>query len=59
MSIGTTGQKELHFGTNGTQWVKITESGYLDFSKMTIGGSQGTAGQYIKNAGNGTIKLYQ
>ena len=55
-AIGTTGQKELHFGTNGTKWVKITESGYLDFSKMTIGGSQGTAGQYIKNAGNGTIE---
>ena len=55
-AIGTTGQKELHFGTNGTQWVKITESGYLDFSKMTIGGSQGTAGQYIRNAGNGTIE---
>jgi len=56
LSIGTTGQKELHFGTNGTKWVKITESGYLDFAKMTIGGSQGTAGQYIKNAGNGTIE---
>jgi hypothetical protein len=56
LSIGTTGQKELHFGTNGTQWVKITESGYLDFQKMTINGSQGTAGQYIKNAGNGTIE---
>lgn len=56
LSIGTTGQKELHFGTNGTQWVKITESGYLDFEKMTINGSQGTAGQYIKNAGNGTIE---
>jgi len=56
LSIGTTGQKELHFGTNGTQWVKITESGYLDFSKQTIGGSQGTAGQYIRNAGNGTIE---
>ena len=55
-AIGTTGQKELHFGTNGTQWVKITESGYLDFSKMSIGGSQGTAGQYIRNAGNGTIE---
>ena len=55
-AIGTTGQKELHFGTNGTQWVKITESGYLDFSKMTIGGSQGTAGKYIRNAGNGTIE---
>ena len=55
-AIGTTGQKELHFGTNGTQWVKITESGYLDFQKMTIGGSQGTAGQYIRNAGNGTIE---
>ena len=23
---------------------------------MTIGGSQGTAGQYIRNAGNGTIE---
>ena len=56
LSIGTTGQKELHFGTNGTQWVKITESGYLDFSKQTINGSQGTAGQYIRNAGNGTIE---
>ena len=56
LAIGTTGQKELHFGTNGTKWVKITESGYLDFSKMTIGGSQGTAGQYIRNAGNGTIE---
>jgi hypothetical protein len=56
LSIGTTGQKELHFGTNGTQWVKITESGYLDFQKMTINGSQGTAGQYIRNAGNGTIE---
>jgi hypothetical protein len=56
LAIGTTGQKELHFGTNGTQWVKITESGYLDFQKMTINGSQGTAGQYIKNAGNGTIE---
>ena len=55
-AIGTTGQKELHFGTNGTQWVKITESGYLDFQKMTINGSQGTAGQYIRNAGNGTIE---
>ena len=55
LAIGTTGQKELHFGTNGTKWVKITESGYLDFSKMTIGGSQGTAGQYIRNAGTGTI----
>ena len=56
LAIGTTGQKELHFGTNGTQWVKITESGYLDFSKQTINGSQGTAGQYIRNAGNGTIE---
>lgn len=56
LAIGTTGQKELHFGTNGTQWVKITESGYLDFQKMTINGSQGTAGQYIRNAGNGTIE---
>jgi len=56
LSIGTTGQKELHFGTNGTQWVKITEGGYLDFQKMTINGSQGTAGQYIRNAGNGTIE---
>ena len=56
LAIGTTGQKELHFGTNGTKWVKITESGYLDFQKMTINGSQGTAGQYIRNAGNGTIE---
>lgn len=56
LSIGTTGQKELHFGTNGTKWVKITEGGFLDFAKMTINGSQGTAGQYIKNAGNGTIE---
>jgi hypothetical protein len=56
LAIGTTGQKELHFGTNGTKWVKITEGGFLDFAKMTIGGSQGTAGQYIKNAGNGTIE---
>jgi hypothetical protein len=56
LAIGTTGQKELHFGTNGTKWVKITESGYLDFQKMTINGSQGTAGQYIRNAGNGSIE---
>jgi len=56
LAIGTTGQKELHFGTNGTKWVKITEGGFLDFAKMTINGSQGTAGQYIKNAGNGTIE---
>tara|TARA_B100000579_G_scaffold402573_1_gene385919 strand:+ start:2034 stop:3272 length:1239 start_codon:yes stop_codon:yes gene_type:complete len=56
LSIGTTGQKELHFGTNGTKWVKITEGGFLDFAKMTIGGSQGTAGQYLRNAGNGTIE---
>ena len=56
LAIGTTGQKELHFGTNGTKWVKITEGGFLDFAKMTIGGSQGTAGQYIRNAGNGTIE---
>ena len=28
LSIGTTGQKELHFGTNGTKWVKITEGGF-------------------------------
>ena len=56
LAIGTTGQKELHFGTNGTKWVKITESGFLDFAKMTIGGSQGTAGQYIRNAGSGTIE---
>lgn len=58
LAIGTTGQKELHFGTNGTQWVKITESGYLDFSKLTITGNQGTAGQLIRNAGNGTIEWY-
>ena len=58
LSIGTTGQKELHLGTNGTQWVKITESGYLDFSKLTIAGDQGTAGQLIRNAGNGTIEWY-
>jgi len=58
LAIGTTGQKELHFGTNGTQWVKITESGYLDFSKLTITGDQGTAGQLIRNAGNGTIEWY-
>jgi len=58
LSIGTTGQKELHFGTNGTQWVKITESGYLDFSKLTITGNQGTAGQLIRNAGSGTIEWY-
>lgn len=56
LAIGTTGQKELHFGTNGTKWVKITEGGLLDFSKMSIGGSQGTAGQFIRNAGNGTIE---
>jgi len=55
-AIGTTGQKELHFGTNGTKWVKITEGGHLDFGKMSIGGSQGTAGQFIRNAGNGTIE---
>jgi len=58
LAIGTTGQKELHLGTNGTQWVKITESGYLDFSKLTISGDQGTAGQLIRNAGNGTIEWY-
>jgi len=58
LAIGTTGQKELHFGTNGTQWVKITEGGFLDFSKMTINGSQGTAGELIRNAGNGTIEWY-
>jgi hypothetical protein len=58
LAIGTTGQKELHLGTNGTQWVKITESGYLDFSKLTIAGDQGTAGQLIRNAGNGTIEWY-
>lgn len=58
LSIGTTGQKELHLGTNGTQWVKITESGYLDFQKLTINGSQGTAGQQIRNAGSGTIEWY-
>jgi len=56
LAIGTTGQKELHFGTNGTKWVKITEGGHLDFGKMSIGGSQGTAGQFIRNAGNGTIE---
>ena len=56
LAIGTTGQKELHFGTNGTKWVKITEGGLLDFAKMSIGGSQGTAGQFIRNAGNGTIE---
>jgi len=58
LAIGTTGQKELHFGTNGTQWVKITESGYLDFNKLTIQGDEGTAGQLIRNAGNGTIEWY-
>ena len=58
LSIGTTGQKELHFGTNGTKWVKITESGYLDFQKLTISGSQGTAGQQIRNAGSGTIEWF-
>ena len=58
LSIGTTGQKELHLGTNGTQWVKITESGYLDFEKLTINGDQGTAGQQIRNAGNGTIEWF-
>ena len=58
LSIGTTGQKELHLGTNGTQWVTITESGYLDFQKQTINGDQGTAGQLIRNAGNGTIEWY-
>jgi len=58
LSIGTTGQKELHFGTNGTKWVKITESGYLDFNKLTITGNQGTAGQLIRNAGSGTIEWY-
>ncbi len=58
LSIGTTGQKELHFGTNGTKWVKITESGYLDFQKLTINGSQGTAGQQIRNAGSGTIEWF-
>jgi len=56
LSIGTTGQKELHLGTNGTEVLKITESGYVDFHKMEIDGSQGTAGQYIRNAGNGTIE---
>lgn len=58
LAIGTTGQKELHFGTNGTQWVKITETGFLDFNKLTIQGDQGTAGQLIRNAGNGTIEWY-
>ena len=58
LAIGTTGQKELHFGTNGTKWVKITESGYLDFNKLTIQGDEGTAGQLIRNAGNGTIEWY-
>tara|TARA_R100001510_G_C7651366_1_gene209028 strand:- start:1144 stop:2385 length:1242 start_codon:yes stop_codon:yes gene_type:complete len=56
LSIGTTGQKELHFGTNGTKWVKITESGFLDFQKLSINGQQGTAGQYIRNTGNGGIE---
>jgi len=58
LSIGTTGQKELHLGTNGTQWVKITESGYLDYQKLAINGDQGTAGQQIRNAGNGTIEWF-
>ena len=54
LAIGTTGQKELHLGTNSTSRFKITESGYVDFTKMEINGQQGTAGQYIRNAGNGT-----
>ena len=58
LSIGTTGQKELHLGTNGTQWVKITESGYLDYQKLAINGDQGTAGQQIRNSGNGTIEWF-
>ena len=58
LAIGTTGQKELHLGTNGTQWVKITESGYLDYYKLQIQGDQGTAGQQIRNAGNGTIEWF-
>ena len=56
LSIGTTGQKQLHLGTNGTSRFKITESGYVDFTKMEINGQQGTAGQYIRNAGNGSIE---
>jgi len=56
LSIGTTGQKELRLGTNGTSRFKITESGYVDFTKMEINGQQGTAGQYIRNAGNGNIE---
>tara|TARA_B100000900_G_scaffold360547_1_gene332707 strand:+ start:3528 stop:4769 length:1242 start_codon:yes stop_codon:yes gene_type:complete len=56
LSIGTTGQKELRLGTNGTSRFKITESGYVDFTKMEINGQQGTAGQYIRNTGNGGIE---
>ena len=56
LSIGTTGQKELHLGTNSTSRFKITESGYVDFTKMEINGQQGTAGQYIRNTGNGGIE---
>ena len=56
LAIGTTGQKELHLGTNSTSRFKITESGYVDFTKMEINGQQGTAGQYIRNAGNGNIE---
>ena len=56
LAIGTTGQKELHLGTNSTTRLKITESGYVDFTKMEINGQQGTAGQYIRNAGNGSIE---
>lgn len=56
LSIGTTGQKELHLGTNSTSRLKITESGYVDFTKMEINGQQGTAGQYIRNTGNGGIE---
>ena len=56
LAIGTTGQKELHLGTNSTTRLKITESGYVDFTKMEINGQQGTAGQYIRNAGNGGIE---
>ena len=56
LAIGTTGQKELHLGTNSTTRLKITESGYVDFTKMEINGQQGTAGQYIRNTGNGGIE---
>ncbi len=56
LAIGTTGQKELHLGTNSTTRFKITESGYVDFTKMEINGQQGTAGQYIRNTGNGGIE---